>query len=854
MGLPEQYMFQGKQLIQYRVVELQKMLKRFAIKSKNKKKAELIRLIYEYLLDQEKTDEVKSSDSTEKKRMEEISFSSLKDESSILVEEGEECVSESRDAVMQSDHSELEKKSLEDSKSGNNDVANLQNNSSLFLSTINSTDSLSNPSIPTLSINDDEIIIDKTESSQLVNVIKSTDDKNEETENISLQHTSEENETEFVSSQQKSEENENNSCQEKCEKIENNSPQQQSEETKNKSPQQQSEENISPQQKSKETENDLAEQKEQEIDMEPSSTDQIDENVLTIKENEIDISQSEIVETKEIPSESNEKIEEIKIGDNVMETKDKMDGEMSKEDDGKQLSKIVESSKTTKLVDGYRITVTELNEHKPLNVISRQSDLSIVEEEEEKEKELMDIRINRKRKWRNRDFIEEPLHSFKLPANTANQLIKSSPTITVSGLEDSFINITGKKLEKNEEITPQIDMVVAPPPPSSKDPTPFLYIRKLTRPFTKYGLINMLKNFGEIVPLVHHEEIWLDGIKSKCFVKYRNVENAIKARNSLHSSRWPLTNDKRLIVEFSSMEELKLIVLDERKSSKKDSSLDRLFGLHLGIDKPMFNSNESFELIQRTTTREEKIINDDKPSKSNESIEHDENEEKKIEENYEDEKKSLSNCEEKCEKSSEKEQKTKKIVLDNRFIPTNASPIIYWTQLTEDEIHKRKLKIEKETQLMKDRANNRAPRQKEFKNFRNRPRYSPKRYSHRHDPYPSRRNDYGRYRNRYRDYKDRYHYRHEDYGGRRPYRTHVADRRSPKHRPRSVSSSSSSSASSRSSSGSGSSSATDSYSSRSGSSSSNHSSIKNRKKKKLTTPSPPPKKNKTGASNVLWNY
>ena len=74
-------------------------------------------------------------------------------------------------------------------------------------------------------------------------------------------------------------------------------------------------------------------------------------------------------------------------------------------------------------------------------------------------------------------------------------------------------------------------------------------IRNLVQPFTKFELINFLKqtgNFDEIL------DFWIDKNKSRALVRYDRPEEAEKTVFALHGFKWPSSNKNKLILKFSS--------------------------------------------------------------------------------------------------------------------------------------------------------------------------------------------------------------------------------------------------------------------------------------------------------------
>uniref|UniRef100_A0A1Y1KVX1 RRM domain-containing protein n=1 Tax=Photinus pyralis TaxID=7054 RepID=A0A1Y1KVX1_PHOPY len=92
-----------------------------------------------------------------------------------------------------------------------------------------------------------------------------------------------------------------------------------------------------------------------------------------------------------------------------------------------------------------------------------------------------------------------------------------------------------------------------PPPSPAKNPiSELLYITNLVRPFTLKQLKELLERTGKI----RENGFWTDRIKSKCYAYYETAEEAEATRNALHGVHWPIGNGKKLIIEYSTEEDL----------------------------------------------------------------------------------------------------------------------------------------------------------------------------------------------------------------------------------------------------------------------------------------------------------
>ncbi|XP_012283744.1 apoptotic chromatin condensation inducer in the nucleus [Orussus abietinus] len=114
-------------------------------------------------------------------------------------------------------------------------------------------------------------------------------------------------------------------------------------------------------------------------------------------------------------------------------------------------------------------------------------------------------------------------------------------------------------LQKNEATRRKISIVkdaphVKSPSPPAIKPTNILLIKNLVRPFTLNQIKELLSRTGTIV----ENGFWMDRIKSKCFVEYSNEDQAFETRQALHGISWPISNPKRLQVEYATKDDMEL--------------------------------------------------------------------------------------------------------------------------------------------------------------------------------------------------------------------------------------------------------------------------------------------------------
>ncbi|XP_032681636.1 apoptotic chromatin condensation inducer in the nucleus [Odontomachus brunneus] len=114
-------------------------------------------------------------------------------------------------------------------------------------------------------------------------------------------------------------------------------------------------------------------------------------------------------------------------------------------------------------------------------------------------------------------------------------------------------------MRRKISIVKEMPHVKSPSPPASK-PTNFLLIKNLVRPFTLNQIKELLSRTGTIV----ENGFWMDRIKSKCIVEYSNEDQAFETRQALHGISWPMSNPKKLHVEYATKEDMETA----RESSK----------------------------------------------------------------------------------------------------------------------------------------------------------------------------------------------------------------------------------------------------------------------------------------------
>lgn len=198
-------------------------------------------------------------------------------------------------------------------------------------------------------------------------------------------------------------------------------------------------------------------------------------------------------------------------------------------------------------------SLDELNE-----LIKRDEEERVQLEKERKEAAALEAAKQEERK---QQLKEEMSKKF------ADSLIDPSAAIELNGDAANKLNRSASKEETADE---QLKNSTREPSPAKNPPTNVLHVTNLVRPFTLNQLKELLKRFGAII----EEKFWIDRIKSRCYVVYESVDDALTARNQLHGLKWPKTNTKTLRADFGKLSDVNdVISCDlEKLKIKEDKS------------------------------------------------------------------------------------------------------------------------------------------------------------------------------------------------------------------------------------------------------------------------------------------
>jgi len=110
---------------------------------------------------------------------------------------------------------------------------------------------------------------------------------------------------------------------------------------------------------------------------------------------------------------------------------------------------------------------------------------------------------------------------------------------------------------------------LAPVSEKNKNQSCIVEIRNLVRPFTNGQLVLLLKRTGSFE---EENDFWIDKIKSHAMVRYQTPQEAEETVLALDGVKWPSSNQKKLIVTFSSEDHFER-QSKETMSLKQPSSL-----------------------------------------------------------------------------------------------------------------------------------------------------------------------------------------------------------------------------------------------------------------------------------------
>ncbi|KFM74689.1 Apoptotic chromatin condensation inducer in the nucleus, partial [Stegodyphus mimosarum] len=234
-----------------------------------------------------------------------------------------------------------------------------------------------------------------------------------------------------------------------------------------------------------------------------------------------------------------------------------------------------------------------------------------------------------------------------------------------------------------------------------------IFVQNLVRPFTLLQLKELLKQSGNLI----EEHFWIDKIKSKCFVMYETEEEAIKARNALNGTRWPVSNPKILSVEFATEDDIEY----HKRGSEPPKT----------VPEPTNQSVETYEArnvhpVEEHRKKERDRKKERERSKTRMPVR--EWDKDKISQDSPEKDSAINRESDSKAKSSEKRERkdskrrpnedTPAKLLDDLFQKTKASPCIYWLPLTDEQVNERE-EAKRLRRIEREKRNQQAREQEE---------------------------------------------------------------------------------------------------------------------------------------------
>ena len=148
--------------------------------------------------------------------------------------------------------------------------------------------------------------------------------------------------------------------------------------------------------------------------------------------------------------------------------------------------------------------------------------------------------------------LEEIKHEEEKQQKTTTETEKNDNDDDVPKAESSDRTTTkDAELPKNPTVEDPAEKVSSSEKASdkSKNQRKVVEIRNLVRPFTSNQLVQLLKRTGKFD---ENRDFWIDKIKSHALVKYETADEAEETVMALDGVKWPSSNQKKLIVTFSS--------------------------------------------------------------------------------------------------------------------------------------------------------------------------------------------------------------------------------------------------------------------------------------------------------------
>jgi len=305
-----------------------------------------------------------------------------------------------------------------------------------------------------------------------------------------------------------------------------------------------------------------------EIEQEISDLEEVQSVNMQLIEDVPVESVSEALPEEKAPSEKNESSSESESSKEGSSSSDSEEGEsksVTKETIEIKMTSVDETERAVspKKVDEFEKKEAKKEEPKDESAVELDYDeeestepAKTVEERSEKEKSATPVTAKKHRAIVFDLDNKSKDKSDSAPISTSHKTISIRPTVAVKPSEQPSeygTNSLGNVRER-------------PLSPARNEPTECIHITQLKRPYVLTNLQAVLRTFGEF----SDEDFWIDNFRSNCIVKYNSVESAQKARDELHSVRWP--DDKAPVISVDYTTEEKLLRQRADPSNRKSSS------------------------------------------------------------------------------------------------------------------------------------------------------------------------------------------------------------------------------------------------------------------------------------------
>lgn len=169
--------------------------------------------------------------------------------------------------------------------------------------------------------------------------------------------------------------------------------------------------------------------------------------------------------------------------------------------------------------------------------------------------ELTALEPTKRRRWNSGKGEEDPKSSVKdvqpLEVQESAPSVPSAKVLTPKSAPPEKVAVTRTAPTRTEATVNGEGQKTRTVPPSAKPATTSLKIDKFLRPFTFKAVKELLAQTGTV------QDVWMDQIKTHCYVTYFSVEEATATRNALYNLQWPPQGGRLLTAEFVDPSEVK---------------------------------------------------------------------------------------------------------------------------------------------------------------------------------------------------------------------------------------------------------------------------------------------------------